>query len=202
MAVALLSMTPMAAQNTKLMKSNTQKVMFNGQEVSRINKSQNGFTMQGTQQSIKPVKRSVINKSGEMITEYVLINEDFNKMTAGTEQVPDKENRLVSIYGDGPTEIDPSLTNESGWWGDNAFQAGGALALYERNAQLGGCVNTPMGDYSGDIKITLRCKATDDTKNSSLLFINILKEVTILISLTVTNLPTGLHCIQAKTGLN
>lgn len=177
MAVALLSMTPMAAQNAKLMKSNTQKVMFNGQEVSRINKSQNGFTMQGAQQSIKPVKRSVINKSGEMITEFVLINEDFNKMTAGTEQVPDKKNRLVSLCGDGPTEIDPSLTNESGWWGDNAFQAGGALALYQRNAQLSGCVNTPMGDYSGDIKITLRCKATDDTKNSSLLFINILKGV-------------------------
>ena len=33
MTVALLAMTPMAAQNTKLMKSNTQKVMFNGQEV-------------------------------------------------------------------------------------------------------------------------------------------------------------------------
>ena len=34
MTVALLAMTPMAAQNTKLMKSNTQKVMFNGRKLA------------------------------------------------------------------------------------------------------------------------------------------------------------------------
>ena len=80
------------------------------------------------------------------------------------------------MYGEPGTYIDNTLTNQPGWWGDNAFAAGGQIALFQRSEVAGGCINTPLGDYSGDITVTFRCKPIGDYK-STLMFCNILKDI-------------------------
>ena len=91
--------------------------------------------------------------SGENPDEYVIVDEDFSLFTAGTNDEPDTQ-----YIGDSSNPmVDDNLTHQPGWSSNYATQAGGACAL--ATPPIGGMINTPMGDYSGEITISFRFKA-------------------------------------------
>ena len=93
-----------------------------------------------------------------------LVDEDFSKFTAGTNDAPDKTS-LCDIYGKfGPQRenIPDEYTSKSGWCGNWVFQAGGAAALIDSYGGIGAFINTPLGDFSGDLTVTIRVKNIGD----------------------------------------
>ncbi|MGM9815508.1 MAG: hypothetical protein ACI304_00425 [Lepagella sp.] len=95
--------------------------------------------------------------------EYVIIDEDFSLFTAGSEEVPDTE-----FIGDPSNPmVDNSLTHQPGWSSNYATQAGGTCAL--ATPPVGGMINTPVGDYSGEVTISFRFKALGEYANMGVL---------------------------------
>lgn len=120
------------------------------------------------------IKRNVTNVSSyaasplkaqqkaQGVMEAVLVNEDFSALTSGSVEKPDTTKMLAceySGYSDNGIFIDNSLTKDGTWFGSQVYSAGGALALKTYNPQQSAYVCTPLGDYSGDLTITLRVKA-------------------------------------------
>lgn len=102
--------------------------------------------------------------------------EDFSKFTAGSETEPDTE-ALCDEYGyfGGPVQwdIDSKYTETPGWCGSWVFQAGGNAYLNDPFGYIGAMLNSPLGDYSGNLTITVRAKNVG--KQSCNLFVNVLK---------------------------
>ncbi len=99
------------------------------------------------------------------VTEFVLIDEDFSRFTKGTPDEPfcegnlDWDNMLCSYYMTPPgLYIDDALTEMPGWSGSFVFQAGGCAVIWPNEGDWGH-LNTPLGDYSGDITVTLKARA-------------------------------------------
>ncbi|MCC8113115.1 MAG: hypothetical protein LIP03_03805 [Bacteroidales bacterium] len=104
------------------------------------------------------------------VTEFILVDEDFSKLTLGTPDDPfttnspsneymDMDNLICSYYVTPPgVYIDDSLTQQPGWSGDFAYQAGGTVLLYGQNGSYS-FINTPLGDYSGDVTVSLKARA-------------------------------------------
>lgn len=85
----------------------------------------------------------------------VIVDEDFSKLTAGSEESPDTE-PLLDEKGDIKDEslfntYDETCTKP--WGGYAMYAAGGCLAV-----KNGGFVNTPTGDYSGKLRMTCRIR--------------------------------------------
>ena len=93
--------------------------------------------------------------------EDILIQEDFSRMTSGTDDHPDTLNCVASETADPGIYVDPGLTNQPGWAGDNVFQAGGAAFLRTYNFMQQAKLMTPIGDYSGEVTVTCRAKALE-----------------------------------------
>lgn len=106
-------------------------------------------------------------KKASSVAEDILIDEDFSAMTSGTVDAPDTTQFLAYAYGAPGTTIDPSLTKDGSWNGSKVYSAGGAIALKTYNPQSQAYINTPLGDYSGDLTITLRCKANTAVYNKT-----------------------------------
>lgn len=109
----------------------------------------------------KPLKETTSAKAGG-VAETVLVNEDFSAMTTGTPEKPDTTQMLACEYqGYSPNGIylDNKLTKDGTWFGSFVYSAGGSLALKTYNPQQLAYVCTPLGDYSGDLTVTLRVKA-------------------------------------------
>ena len=97
--------------------------------------------------------RAKAGVAGETADEYVIVDEDFSLFTAGTNDEPDS--KYIGDTND--PMVDNNLTHQPGWSSNYATQAGGACAL--ATPPVGGMINTPMGDYSGEITISFRFKA-------------------------------------------
>lgn len=103
-------------------------------------------------------------------TEFVLIDEDFSGFKSGTPENPlcnnspeneymDVDNVAASYYVNPPgAYIESYMTQEDGWSGDWVYEAGGCALLYGQ-ANSWSRINTPVGDYSGDITVTAKIKA-------------------------------------------
>lgn len=107
-----------------------------------------------------PLKTSPSKAGG--YAEAVLVNEDFSALTSGTVSKPDTTQMLACEYtGYSPNGIfiDNSLTKDGTWFGNFVYSAGGAIALKTYNPQQMAYLCTPLGDYSGDLTVTLRVKA-------------------------------------------
>ncbi len=100
-----------------------------------------------------------------------LIDEDFSLMKLGTEDEPDTTMFVKAADPKFPYLAD-SLTHKSGWSGQQLFQAGGALCLGDEET-ITGFINTPRGDYSGELTVTLRVKNL--SANKAYFSINLLK---------------------------
>lgn len=86
--------------------------------------------------------------------EIIIIDEDFALMTEGTVEIPD-DTHLIDIENDN-IYIPDQYTHQPGWSGTGVFQAGGSAAL--NYPDYGGYINTPEGNYSGQLHITCRVK--------------------------------------------
>lgn len=116
-------------------------------------------------QAVSPLdtRRAIAKAQG--VTEFVLIEEDFSGFTLGTPDEPncvdnyDYQNMLCSYTMTPPgLYIDDNLTKDPGWSGSYVFQAGGTALIWPAENEWGH-LNTPLGDYSGDITVTLRARA-------------------------------------------
>lgn len=98
-------------------------------------------------------------RADEAQEQTVLIDEDFSRLTAGTEDEPDTEN-LVNSLGD---LKQPDLFHTYSatlayrtWGGEGLYSAGGALAIRD-----GWFLNTPAGDMGGEVTLTFRARLTE-----------------------------------------
>lgn len=85
----------------------------------------------------------------------LLVDEDFSGMTQGTEDEPDVNVQLFDDYGYALPSAGLKPFHESctqTWGGDRLYPAGGSIAV------MGGFLNTPIGDFSGDLKMTFRAR--------------------------------------------
>ncbi|MGM9688585.1 MAG: hypothetical protein ACI3YD_05990 [Alloprevotella sp.] len=86
-----------------------------------------------------------------------LIDEDFSRFTAGTEDEPDGTMYPTDYFETYSNVLPDDLFNLPGWWGIGVYQAGGNCALAYPN--VGGYLDSPMMNMSGRLRITTRVKA-------------------------------------------
>ncbi|MCM1290306.1 MAG: hypothetical protein NC201_07950 [Prevotella sp.] len=87
----------------------------------------------------------------------VLVNENFDGMTAGTVDKPDYDHVLADPDAGRPN-IDKNLTHGLQWEGAGCFSAGGAVA-FKCVPPANACyLNTPRGDYSGTVNVSFLAK--------------------------------------------
>lgn len=115
-----------------------------------------------------------VKRDASGMTWSVLIDEDFSKLTEGTIQEPNEE-RLCYYYGEPGVDIDPEYTQQPGWTGSNAFSAGGAIFMKEVNEITGAPLNTPLGDYSGNLTISFRYRILPGYEKQSQVIVDVLK---------------------------
>lgn len=115
-----------------------------------------------------------VKRDASGMTWTVLVDEDFSKLTEGSIQEPSEE-RLCYYYGAPGVDIDPEYTQQPGWTGSNAFSAGGAILMKEVNNTTGAPLNTPLGDYSGNLTITFRYRIAPGCEKHSQVIVDILK---------------------------
>ena len=86
--------------------------------------------------------------------------------------VPDGETEYINPWGYRYTDmiasryeapgqyLDNSYTPTSGTWAGDCVYAGknGTIVLQPGNAMMGAYIATPLGDYSGDLTVTVRCR--------------------------------------------
>lgn len=96
-----------------------------------------------------------------------LIDEDFSLLTAGTNDEPDttpltKDGEWGEDATDESYLMDASLTKDGPWFGLSLRQAGGAIAMMGKSDQAS-WLFTPLKDYSGKMKVTLRARSLKGT---------------------------------------
>lgn len=97
---------------------------------------------------------------GEQTSDEIL-DEQFSKFTEGSAEQPDTIalcDEFGSFGGEARWDIDPQYTQTPGWCGTWVFQAGGNAFLNDPTGYSGAMLNSPLGDYSGNLTITLRVK--------------------------------------------
>lgn len=87
----------------------------------------------------------------------LILSEDFSKWTAGSEDTPD-ETPVDNYAETGDPDISDEMMQTPGWSGVCTYQTGGACALAYPGQ--GGALNTPLGNYQGQIGVTFRAKTT------------------------------------------
>lgn len=175
-AATLLPLSVSAqGENRKLVDKNHQTILVDGHQVplfAKLKASPNTKSTTSFINSKKSPKKSWYNES--VSDEY--LTEDFNKFTKGSESAPDTEPLCddYNYFGYGVKwYIDPQYTETAGWCGSWVFQAGGNAYLNDPLGYIGAVINSPLGDYSGNLTITLRVK--NSGKKSTTLMVNVLK---------------------------
>ena len=91
--------------------------------------------------------------------------EDFSNVPDGETEYIDPwgyryADMIASRYEEPGRYIDNSYTPTTGTWEGDCVYAGknGTVVLQPGNAMMGGYLNTPLGDYSGDLTVTVRCR--------------------------------------------
>lgn len=91
------------------------------------------------------------------VTGEVLVYENFDKWEAGTVEEPNWDNPLTSYDDD---LIDKDLMNDNMQWaGSKVYEAGGTCALRTFDPWGSALLCTPLGDYSGSVKVTFLAKS-------------------------------------------
>lgn len=167
---SLLSCTLAFANGSSALRWHADKTtIVKGKQVSKVGKApESGIkTQAGTISKKGNGKKAWSDGTTEA---DILVDEDFSAFTAGTPNKPDTK-CLASFYTAPGMYIDPSLTNGDQWAGNNVYSAGGKVALVSPTFHDGSTLNTPLGDYSGDLTITFKVKALVNAD----LFVNVLK---------------------------
>ena len=114
----------------------------------------------------------------------VLLEEDFSKMSAGSESTPDGTYIADKRTG----AIPASYTKTPGWSGAAIYQAGGACAILTGKYSDGnggyiedtGFLRTPQGAYAGDVTLTFRAKLYDSAKTSDIMALTLMNSTSAL----------------------
>lgn len=165
LATMLLAPHGISAQPNLLKQKELQTITINGKTLPRVKALKK---IDGNAESTSP-RITAKDWSGQ-VQKDELINEDFSKFTAGSADKPDQTS-ICDIYGKyGPQreEIPSQYTQEPGWHGNWIFQAGGNAGLIDSLGSVGAFINSPLGDYSGDLTITIRAKGIDNSPSSFL----------------------------------
>ena len=101
-------------------------------------------------------------KEGSSIPTVTVLDEHFDKWTAGTNDKPDTK----ALGGSGVDYVIPAdLTVKSGWKGAGVYQAGGACSLqtyttfeYGQKETINGYIDTPEMELYGTVVLTLRAR--------------------------------------------
>lgn len=116
-------------------------------------------------ETVHPLQTQSPSKIASVDKKSVLLYEDFNNVPDGnTETIGDLGERYLDYIASHNSEpgryINNDYTPGSGTWeGDYAFAGkGGTVVLQTTNSRYSGFINTPLGDYSGDITVTVRCR--------------------------------------------
>lgn len=187
------TLLPSSAQTPKLQRFTQDKVMVNGREVSAIKSCPTASAQKSGKKASalnKKDARKQPKKASSASDTYILIEEDFSKLTAGSVSEPYTDEPIANAYGDPGWDVDPKYLEPEGWSGTFIYQAGGAAALIDPYGYVGACINTPEGDYSGDITISFRVKAIEGYEKSSTLFVDVCKGG--------TNNPSMADCEDSK----
>lgn len=101
-----------------------------------------------------------------MNREMEVLYEDFSLVpdghTATTGNIGERYTDLLASHSQAPGRfIDSAYTPGSGTWEGDYVYAGknGTLIIQPVSGQAGGMLRTPLGDYSGDITVTVRLRA-------------------------------------------
>lgn len=161
---AALTLVPLGAtaqtEGKQLLQKSRNEMMVKGHKVPVFVKMKaSGKTSTPT----LSVKKNAPKKTyGSETTYEEILTEDFDKLTKGSEDNPDSV-AICDEYGyfGGPAQwdIDSQYTNTPGWCGSWVFQAGGKAYLNDPMGYIGAFLNSPLGDYSGNLTITVRVKA-------------------------------------------
>lgn len=162
------ALVPSSAQQLRLTKAGEQKAIVNGREVSRILRPSNVSALNGNHYQPTTAKKV----PGVKTESLLIVDEDFSLATKGSADEPYLDMPLCNAYGDPGWYVDSQYTHDDGWTGTSVYQAGGMVALMDPTGYSGACLNTPLGDYSGDLTITFRAKALSSYTRTSTLFVN------------------------------
>lgn len=109
--------------------------------------------------------------------ENIIVEENFDLWEDGTESAPEYAGNLEGYYADSNCfDVLPDRMMHGGHWaGIGLCSAGGSLGLtYPR---YGGYIQTPMGDYSGELHITARARVLEGQQvDAASLIITVAKE--------------------------
>lgn len=112
--------------------------------------------------TVRPLQAS---RAASVDRKSIVLYEDFNNVPDGATETIDKlgeryTDYIASHYYEPGRYIDNEYTPESGTWEGDFVMAGknGTVILQAYNPQIPAMLNTPLGDYSGDITVTVRCR--------------------------------------------
>ncbi len=134
-----------------------------GKTLSKVGKAVGNVV--GTPAADGMLKRATgaqLKFSEESDEQDILIDEDFSKITEGTADKPGS-NMLAYYYDEPGMYIDTKYTKDGQWAGSFVYPAGGMVALISPNQYTAADLDTPLGDYSGDLTVTFKAKAIENT---------------------------------------
>lgn len=166
-----LALVPSSAQQLRLNSSAQPKVMVNGHEVNRIFSCATAPEANVGRSQATTAKKVAATKTESL----VIVDEDFSLVDKGSADEPYTDLPLCYAYGDPGWYVDSKYTHEDGWSGTNVYQAGGMVALMDPTGYSGACLNTPVGDHSGDLTITFRAKPLSSYTKTSTVFVSAVK---------------------------
>jgi len=124
----------------------------------------------GAQNLLTPIAQKASVVAAPQAEIKTLFEEDFEKMSAGSEDAPDVNNIADKQTG----SISAAYTTLPGWSGAAIYQAGGACAILKGKFSDGmggsiedtGFLRTPQGAYAGDLTITFIARLLKSDKAS------------------------------------
>lgn len=126
-----------------------------------IEQNQRCVPMNQSTPALTPLKKAIA-KSADEVTNYILIDEHFDGVKEGSQDSPSATPLMSTADYYAGRGIDQSIIGGGSWTCENAFAAGGAVALCCPNLMTAGYINTPIADYSGEITISFKAKPLEN----------------------------------------
>ena len=107
--------------------------------------------------SLTPLQ-SAMKRSASEVTKYILVDEHFDNVCEGSEETPSQKPLMSQSDFFAGRGIDQTIISGGTWTSENAYPAGGAVALICPGTFSSSYINTPIADYSGEITVTFKVK--------------------------------------------
>ena len=108
--------------------------------------------------ALTPLQNQAPAEAPTEVTRYILVDEHFDNLKDGSEEAPSEASLMSAADYYAGRGIDQSVIGGGSWTSSNAYAAGGTVALICPNLMTSSYINTPIGDYSGEITVSFRAK--------------------------------------------